>query len=117
MDRGVFFLAATVVGAGIGYLIGKSYDEGTPRAVKILGIWNARMGSPLGTAVGALLGAAAAATYLYLELMARIVVWGGEACANHPFRVLAVTALFIAVAYTSLRRGNRNRFDDRNKFA
>ena len=97
MDRGVFFLAATVVGAGIGYFVGKSFDEGTPKYWKILGIVNARLGAGTGTLAGALIGASVAGSYLYLELIFRVIVWSGEACMNHPIRALVITAVFIGV--------------------
>jgi hypothetical protein len=93
MDRGVFFLAATVVGAGIGYFIGKSQDDDAPVVAKVFGIWNSRKGAF--TAMGALLGASVAATYLYVELLFRAVIWSGEACMNHPIRALVITAVFI----------------------
>ena|ERR1700733_13445448 len=95
MDRGVFFLAATVVGAGIGYFIGKSQDDDASLLEKVSGIWNSRKGTF--TAMGALLGASVAGMYLYVELLSRAIIWGGEACVNHPIRALVITAVFIGV--------------------
>ena len=114
MDRGVFFLATTVVFAGIGYFAGRALDDGQPK--KIFGIVNTRIGAGAGTLAGALIGAGIAATYLYLELLSRIVVLAGATCANHPFKVLAVAALFILMlAAASRKRDNDNRTDTQTK--
>jgi hypothetical protein len=108
MDRGVFFLGATALGAAVGYFVGKSQDENAPLVEKVFGIWTSRKGAF--TAMGALLGASVAGMYLYVELLFRVIVWSGEACMNHPIRALVITAVFIGVlAIVSASQDNGSR--------
>lgn len=93
MDRGVFLLAATVVGAGIGYFVGTSFGEGLAGRDKA-----AKLGKGIGTLCGALFGVTLAGTYLYLELVARVFVWGGEAMMNHPIAALVTAVVVIGIA-------------------
>jgi predicted membrane protein len=92
MDRGVFFLASTVLGTGIGYFVGRSLDEDAS-AERFFGIWRSRIGA--GTVMGALVGASVAAIYFYVEFLGRVVVWCAEACIHHPIRAAVVTVVFV----------------------
>ncbi|HEY5236071.1 MAG TPA: hypothetical protein VIJ14_07835, partial [Rhabdochlamydiaceae bacterium] len=78
-----------------------------PVVAKVFGIWNSRKGAF--TAMGALLGASVAATYLYVELLFKAVIWGGEACANHPIRALVITAVFIGMFVLGASQDNGDR--------
>ena len=92
MDRGVFFLGATVVVAGIGYFIGQSLDENAGIS-KVLGVWKSRTAA--GTAAGAITGASIAASYLYLEFLGRTIVWYGKSFVDRPLITGIATLVFL----------------------
>jgi hypothetical protein len=56
------------------------------------------MGAGIGTLYGALLGAAGAGTYLYLEFVARVFVWAVKSIMHHPIAALVGVFVFIGVS-------------------